>query len=74
MAHPTNQKQAFGPVLERVSFIVEWAGDPARKRLIENGAISHINSGAAGMISSPRFIVMIQHFPMLWSTMDNWNI
>jgi hypothetical protein len=43
-----------------VSFIVEWGGDPARKRLIENGAISHINSGAAGMISNPRFIILIK--------------
>jgi hypothetical protein len=63
MAHPTNQKQAFGPVPERVSFIVEWAGEPARKRLIENGAISHITSGAAGMISNPRFIVLIKSNP-----------
>ena len=44
MAHPTNQKQAFRPVPERVSFIVEWAKEPARKRLIDNGAKSHIKS------------------------------
>jgi hypothetical protein len=28
------------PVPQRVNFLVGWAGEPAHKRLIENGAIS----------------------------------
>jgi hypothetical protein len=31
------------PVLQRVSFIVGWAGDPGRKKHIENGAMSPLN-------------------------------
>ena len=32
------QEQAFRPVPQRVNFIVGWAGEPAPKRFIENGA------------------------------------
>jgi len=35
------QEQAFRPVPQRVNFLVGWAGEPAPKRFIENGATSH---------------------------------
>ncbi|TAH21294.1 MAG: hypothetical protein EAZ09_12575 [Oscillatoriales cyanobacterium] len=34
------QQQAFRPVPQRVNFLVEQAGKPVHKRLVENGAIS----------------------------------
>jgi len=39
--HPS-QEQAFRPVPQRVSFLVEQAEKPVPKQLIENGAISQI--------------------------------
>ncbi|MEG4120020.1 hypothetical protein QUA43_21445 [Microcoleus sp. N9_B4] len=39
--HP--QEQAFLPVPQRVNFLVEQAGKPVPKKLIENGATSQIN-------------------------------
>ena len=37
-----SQEQAFRPVLQRVNFLVEQAGKPVHKKLIENGATSQI--------------------------------
>jgi hypothetical protein len=37
-----SQEQAFRPVPQRVNFLVEQAGKPVHKKLIENGAKSQI--------------------------------
>ena len=42
MLHPC-QERALGPVPQRMSFLVEQAGKPVPKQVIENGAISHFN-------------------------------
>jgi hypothetical protein len=38
-----SQEQAFRPVPQRVNFLVEQAGKPVHKKLIENGATSQVN-------------------------------
>ncbi|HSF74584.1 MAG TPA: hypothetical protein VLA84_12375, partial [Microcoleus sp.] len=38
-----SQEQAFRPVPQRVHFLVEQAGKPVHKQLIENGATSQVN-------------------------------
>ncbi len=37
-----SQEQAFRPVPQRVNFLVEQAGKPFHKKLIENGATCQI--------------------------------
>jgi hypothetical protein len=37
-----SQEQAFRPVPQRVNFLVEQAGKPVDKKLIDNGATSQI--------------------------------
>lgn len=37
-----DREQAFRPVPQRVNFLVEQAGKPVHKRVIENGAISQL--------------------------------
>ena len=39
-----SQEQAFRPVKRRVNFIVEQAGKPVHKKLIENGATSQLTN------------------------------
>ncbi|WP_333156791.1 hypothetical protein [Microcoleus sp. B9-D4] len=36
------QQQAFRPVPQKINFIVEQAGKPVPKKLIDNGAISQV--------------------------------
>jgi len=52
-----SQEHAFGLVPQKVHFVVGsrgWAGEPAHRRVIENGARSQLNdtSGTAGIIMS----------------------
>ena len=35
-------EQTFGPVPQRVSFLVRWAGDPVPEKQIENGVICQV--------------------------------
>ena len=39
-----SQEQAFRPVPQRVNFLVEQAGKPVHKKLIENGATSQVKA------------------------------
>jgi hypothetical protein len=39
-----SQEQAFRPVPQRVNFLVEQAGKPVHKKLIENGATSQLTN------------------------------
>jgi hypothetical protein len=40
------------PVPQRVNFLVGWAGKPAHKRLIENGAISQFKLISCTIVSN----------------------
>ncbi|MEG4500113.1 hypothetical protein QUB05_23695 [Microcoleus sp. F10-C6] len=43
-----SQQQAFGPVRQKMNFIVGWAGDPALERLIDNDARCHFQPIVSG--------------------------
>jgi hypothetical protein len=46
------------PVKRRVNFLVGWAGEPAHKRLIENGAISQFKPSI--LVEKPGFSASVR--------------
>jgi hypothetical protein len=56
------------PVPQRVSFLLGWAGDPARKKPIENGAISPLNPLNPVHCSLPNFVLQVSREIYLKST------
>ncbi|MEG4307038.1 hypothetical protein QUB16_30685 [Microcoleus sp. D3_18a_C4] len=47
-----SQEQAFRPVPQRVNFLVEQAGKPVPKKLIENGATSQLHPKKANLLAN----------------------
>ena len=52
------QQQALRPVPQRVNFLVEQAGEPVHKKLVENGAISELQWIFAKRSIDPKSLIL----------------